>query len=182
VRRFVFVMGIDEVTGIFLASYRTSPRPPLIQHRGNGVGWNGRSDYGMRPHRPLWDGWGAQISKEQNRTTVLILGTRAPTTMSPGRYPRRESGRPSELEGGGGTILAKQEERKIPASLGPRPGGTVGRTQWRNSSGGKLSRPAARCGGRKEIVPEERPHIKPTSWRHPCQLHGGPAGARRAAE
>ena len=70
VRSFVFVDGIEEVTGLF----ESAPDMAAIAHhinKGTGaVRLDGHSDYGM-VLESFWDQWGPQIRK---RTSVIILG------------------------------------------------------------------------------------------------------------
>jgi uncharacterized protein with von Willebrand factor type A (vWA) domain len=70
VRSFVFVDGIEEVTGIF----ESAPDMAAITHQINSgtgaVRFDGHSDYGMVLEN-FWDQWGSQIRK---RTSVIILG------------------------------------------------------------------------------------------------------------
>jgi uncharacterized protein with von Willebrand factor type A (vWA) domain len=70
VRSFVFVDGIDEVTGILATSATIAEAAHWINAGGSGVWLDGRSDYG-HALSAFWDGWGSQIS---SRTTVLVLG------------------------------------------------------------------------------------------------------------
>jgi len=70
VRSFVFVDGIEEVTGIF----ESAPDMAAVAHQINSgtgaVRFDGHSDYGMVLEN-FWDQWGAQVRK---RTSVIILG------------------------------------------------------------------------------------------------------------
>ena len=70
VHSFVFVDGIDEVTGILASSPNIAQAAHWINAGGSGVWLDGRSDYG-HALTAFWDGWGSQIS---GRTTVLLLG------------------------------------------------------------------------------------------------------------
>jgi uncharacterized protein with von Willebrand factor type A (vWA) domain len=70
VRSFVFVDGIDEVTGILASAPNIAQAARSINAVGSGVWLDGRSDYG-HALTTFWDGWGSQISQ---RTTVLVLG------------------------------------------------------------------------------------------------------------
>ena len=70
VRSFVFVDGIEEVTGVFESA---PDMAAIAQHINKGTGavrLDGHSDYGM-VLESFWDQWGAQIRK---RTSVIILG------------------------------------------------------------------------------------------------------------
>jgi uncharacterized protein with von Willebrand factor type A (vWA) domain len=69
-RSFVFVDGIEEVTGVF----ESAPDMAAVARHINGgtgaVRLDGHSDYGM-VLESFWDQWGPQIRK---RTSVIILG------------------------------------------------------------------------------------------------------------
>jgi uncharacterized protein len=70
VRSFVFVDGIEEVTGIFESA---PDMAAIARHINSGTGavrLDGHSDYGM-VLESFWDQWGPQIRK---RTSVIILG------------------------------------------------------------------------------------------------------------
>ena len=70
VRSFVFVDGVEEVTGVF----ESAPDMAAVAHHINSgtgaVRLDGHSDYGM-VLESFWDQWGSQIRK---RTSVIVLG------------------------------------------------------------------------------------------------------------
>jgi uncharacterized protein len=70
VRSFVFVDGIEEVTGVFESAPDTAAITHLINTGTGAVRLDGHSDYGM-VLQSFWDQWGPQITK---RTSVIILG------------------------------------------------------------------------------------------------------------
>jgi uncharacterized protein with von Willebrand factor type A (vWA) domain len=70
VRSFVFVDGIEEVTGILESA---PDMAAVARHINSGTGavrFDGHSDYGLVLEN-FWDQWGQQI---RTRTTVIILG------------------------------------------------------------------------------------------------------------
>jgi uncharacterized protein with von Willebrand factor type A (vWA) domain len=70
VRSFIFVDGIEEVTGVFESAPDLAA---IARHINSGTGavrLDGHSDYGM-VLESFWDQWGQQIRK---RTSVIILG------------------------------------------------------------------------------------------------------------
>jgi uncharacterized protein with von Willebrand factor type A (vWA) domain len=70
VRSFVFVDGIEEVTGVFEAATDIAA---VTQHINSGtvaVRLDGHSGYGM-VLETFWDQWGPQARK---RTSVIVLG------------------------------------------------------------------------------------------------------------
>jgi hypothetical protein len=70
VRSFVFVDGIQEVTGLMES---TADMAEVARHINSGTGavrFDGHSDYGLVLEN-FWDRWGQQI---RSRTTVIILG------------------------------------------------------------------------------------------------------------
>jgi uncharacterized protein with von Willebrand factor type A (vWA) domain len=70
VRSFVFVDGVDEVTGILAASPTIVEATRRINAGGLGVWLDGRSDYG-HALTAFWEEWGSQL---RHRSTVLVLG------------------------------------------------------------------------------------------------------------
>jgi uncharacterized protein len=70
VRSFVFVDGIEEVTGIFEAAPDVTAVTRHINSQTVAVGLDGHSDYGM-VLETFWDQWGRQVRK---RTSVIVLG------------------------------------------------------------------------------------------------------------
>ena len=70
VRSFVFVDGVDEVTGILAKAPTIVEAARQINAGGHGVWLDGRSDYG-HALTAFWDGWGSQL---KHRSTVLVLG------------------------------------------------------------------------------------------------------------
>jgi len=70
VRSFVFVDGIDEVTGVLRQAPDVIDATRHINAAGSGVWLDGRSDYG-HAFESFWEQWGEQVRK---RTTVIVLG------------------------------------------------------------------------------------------------------------
>ena len=70
VRSFVFVDGVDEVTGILAKAPTIVEAARQINAGGHGVWLDGRSDYG-HALAAFWEGWGGQL---KHRSTVLVLG------------------------------------------------------------------------------------------------------------
>jgi uncharacterized protein len=70
VRSFVFVDGIEEVTGIFEAAPDMAAVTRHINSQTVAVRLDGHSDYGM-VLETFWDQWGPQVRK---RTSVIVLG------------------------------------------------------------------------------------------------------------
>jgi len=70
VRSFVFIDGIEEVTGILDSAPDITAAARDISSRPGVVRIDGHSDYGMVLEN-FWDQWGPQI---KTRTSVLILG------------------------------------------------------------------------------------------------------------
>jgi len=70
VRSFVFVDGIEEVTGVFDAAPDIAAATAHINSRTVAVRLDGHSDYGM-VLETFWDQWGPQVRK---RTSVIVLG------------------------------------------------------------------------------------------------------------
>src|SRR5262249_17204892 len=70
VRSFVFVDGIDEVTGLMSRATDILQISSEINSRGLGVWLDGHSDYG-NAFATFWDEHGAEL---RHRTTVLVLG------------------------------------------------------------------------------------------------------------
>jgi len=70
VRSFVFIDGIEEVTGILESEPDITAVARHINSRTGIVSLDGHSDYGM-VLESFWNQWGAQI---RTRTSVIILG------------------------------------------------------------------------------------------------------------
>jgi uncharacterized protein len=70
VRSFVFIDGIEEVTGILESASDITAVARHINSRRGIVSLDGHSDYGM-VLESFWNQWGAQI---RTRTSVIILG------------------------------------------------------------------------------------------------------------
>jgi uncharacterized protein len=70
VRSFVFIDGIEEVTGILDSAPDITAAAREISGRPGVVRIDGHSDYGM-VLETFWDQWGPQI---KTRTSVIILG------------------------------------------------------------------------------------------------------------
>jgi uncharacterized protein with von Willebrand factor type A (vWA) domain len=70
VRSFVFVDGIEEVTGVFEAAPDIAAVTEHINSGTVAVRLDGHSDYGM-VLETFWDQWGPQVKK---RTSVIVLG------------------------------------------------------------------------------------------------------------
>jgi uncharacterized protein len=70
VRSFVFVDGVDEVTGILAEADNIVQATSRINAEGRGVWLDGRSDYG-NALETFWERYGGQLRR---RTAVLLLG------------------------------------------------------------------------------------------------------------
>jgi len=70
VRSFVFIDGIEEVTGVLDSAPDITAAARQIRSRPGIVRLDGHSDYGM-VLESFWDQWGQQIKR---RTSVIILG------------------------------------------------------------------------------------------------------------
>jgi hypothetical protein len=70
VRSFVFIDGIEEVTGVFETAPDLAAVTRHINSQTVAVRLDGHSDYGM-VLETFWDQWGPQVRK---RTSVIVLG------------------------------------------------------------------------------------------------------------
>ena len=70
VRSFIFIDGIEEVTGVFETAPDLAAVTRHINSQTVAVRLDGHSDYGM-VLETFWDQWGPQVRK---RTSVIVLG------------------------------------------------------------------------------------------------------------